>query len=97
LDTTIRNSVDQDLAAMKGFLEIKDGNANWGYDRDDDDENFIVSRIMRVFLISDAQGNVVQSSNIYASIGEDKPEEVRASLRYYLERTQEPASTREPI
>jgi methyl-accepting chemotaxis protein len=81
LDTTIRNSVDQDFAAMKGYLEIKDGYTHWNYDRDDDDEQFIVSRIMRVFMIANAEGELVQSSDTYASIGEDKPEEVRAALR----------------
>ena len=81
LDTTIRSSMDQDFAAMKGFLDIKNGSLDWNYDRDDDDEQFIVSRIMRVFMVSDAQGEVVQSSDTYASIGEDKPDEVRAALR----------------
>ena len=31
--------MDQELAAMKGYLEIKNGCPNWNYDRDDDDEN----------------------------------------------------------
>jgi heavy metal sensor kinase len=81
LDQNIRDGLDQEWAAMKGFLEIKNDRPHWIYDAEDPDENYIVSRLMRVYLLTDAQGDVMQLSEIYASLGEDKPDEVRAALR----------------
>ena len=81
LDRNIRDNLDQEWAAMKGFLEIKNGQPIWNYDYEDEDENYIVSRLMRVYMLADARGEVVQSSDLYASLGEDTPGEVRAALR----------------
>jgi heavy metal sensor kinase len=81
LKENIRDNLNQEWAAMKGFLQIKKGTPEWFYDREDPDENYIVSRLMRVYLLTDAQGSVLQSSDIYASLGEDTPDEVRAALR----------------
>jgi heavy metal sensor kinase len=36
---------------------------------------------MRVYLLADAQGTVMQLSEIYSSLGEDSPDEIRAALR----------------
>jgi heavy metal sensor kinase len=81
LNENIRDNINQEWAAMKGFLEIKNGMHEWKYDRDDPDENAIVSQLMTVYLLSDAQGQVMQSSDIYAAMGEDTPDEVRSAIR----------------
>jgi len=38
LDQNIRDGLDQEWAAMKGFLQIKNGQPDWDYDRDDEDD-----------------------------------------------------------
>ena len=81
LTQNIRDNIDQEWAAMKGFLQIKNGMPEWFYDREDPDENFIVARLQQLYLLTDAQGSVLQSSDLYASLGEDTPDEVRAVLR----------------
>jgi len=81
LTQNVRDNIDQEWAAMKGFLQIKNGMPEWSYDRDDPDENFIVARLRQMYLLTDAQGSVLQSSDLYASLGEDTPDEVRAVLR----------------
>jgi heavy metal sensor kinase len=81
LNANIRDSIDQEWVAMKGFLQIKNGSEEWIYDRDDPDEDYIVRRLQRMYLLTDAQGSVKQSSDLYASLGEDTPDEVRAALR----------------
>jgi heavy metal sensor kinase len=80
LNDNIRDNINQEWAAMKGFLQIKNGQHEWEYDRDDEDENGIVSQLKTVFLLTDAQGNVMLSSNLYVELGEDTPDEVRAAL-----------------
>ena len=81
LDKNIRDNLDQEWAAMKGFLQIKNGEPEWIYDPEDPDENYIVSRLQRVYLLTDAKGKNLQWSDIYLSIGQDTPDEVRAALR----------------
>jgi hypothetical protein len=81
LDNNIRDVLNQDWAALRGYLRIEKGEPKWFYDRDDTDENYIVSRLKRVYLITDARGTVLEGSEAYAELGEDTPDEVRATLR----------------
>jgi heavy metal sensor kinase len=81
LEKSIRDNLDQEWAAMKGFLQIKNGTPEWTYDREDPDETYIVTRLQRVYLLTDAEGEVVQSSVLYDEIGEDTAQEVKAALR----------------
>lgn len=81
LDNNIRDILDQDWAAMRGYLRIEKGIPHWFYDKDDTDENYIVSRLQRVYLITDARGTVLDGSEAYAELGEDTPDDVRATLR----------------
>ena len=80
LNDNIRDNINQEWAAMKGFLQIKNGMPEWDYDRDDPDENLIVSQLMSVYLLTDEHGSVLQSSDLYEELGEDTPDEVRAAL-----------------
>jgi heavy metal sensor kinase len=80
LTSSTKDNLDQEWAAMKGFLRIVNGKPQWFYDQEDLDETYIVSRIRRVYLITNAYGSVLQSSDTYASFGEDTPDEVRAAL-----------------
>jgi hypothetical protein len=80
LNQNIRQNLDQEWAAMKGFLRIKEDSPKWFYDRADPNETYAVSRLQRVYLLTTAQGSVLQSSDTYASLGEDTPDEVRTVL-----------------
>jgi heavy metal sensor kinase len=80
LNSSIKDNIDQEWAAMKGFLRIVNGKPDWFYDRDDPDETYIVSRMKRVYLLTNAYGSVLDRSDLYASLGEDTPDEVRAAL-----------------
>jgi len=80
LTQNVRDNIDQEWAAMKGFLQIKNGMPEWSYDREDPDENFIVARLQQLYLLTDAQGSVLQSSDLYSTLARDTPDEVRAVL-----------------
>jgi heavy metal sensor kinase len=88
LDTQIRDGVEQEWAAVKGYLRIENDKPIWYYDRDDPDETFIVERLRRVYVVADAQGRVLadtqgshQISEAYESIGRDSPAHIAAVLR----------------
>ena len=61
LDAQIRDGLEQEWAAAKGYLHIEERSAASGiYDRNDPDESFIVERLRRVYMLADAQGTVLE-------------------------------------
>ncbi|MCS7041648.1 MAG: heavy metal sensor histidine kinase [Bryobacteraceae bacterium] len=72
--------LDGEWHALKGFLRARDTELVWAYDPEHPEEAFTVDRLRRVFLLTDPQGEVVEMSNGYASIGRESPETVRRVL-----------------
>jgi heavy metal sensor kinase len=82
----VQDTLEQEWAAMKGYLRIeKDPDlgkfaAAWYYDDEDPDETTIVLDIQKVYVITDAEGNVVlnavtkapEISTAYENIGLNK-------------------------
>jgi len=85
LDTQVRDGLEQEWAAAKGYLRIEKGRdgvrATWYYDHFDPDESFIVGRIQRVYMLADANGSVMEISEAYKSIGADTPAQIAAVIR----------------
>ena len=77
----LRENINQEWAVLKGFLRIHNGMPEWFYDREDPDENFIVARLQRVYLLTDRRGSVLQVSDLYSTLAGDTPDEVRAVIR----------------
>src|SRR5262249_55495184 len=73
LDKGLRDTVTNEWAALKGVLQIKNGMAEWNYDRDDPDEARVADRLKRVFLLADAHGSVLQMSDTYAELDQNDP------------------------
>jgi heavy metal sensor kinase len=69
-------TVSSDWEAVKLYLHIKNEYPVWQADLTDPEEGFIVERLRRVYFLADAEGNVVQNSEIYKSIGFNSPEEI---------------------
>jgi heavy metal sensor kinase len=91
LNAEAHDVLDQEWAAMKGYLRIErlptHGHAppvwkpDWEFDPNDPDEDFIVERLKRVYVLTDASGKMMEISTIYQSIGIDSPAEVQATIR----------------
>ena len=91
LDSEAHDVLDQEWAAMKGYLRIERvpmrGHVPpvwrevWEFDKNDPDEDFIVERLRRVYLLTDAKGSVMQVSSIYQSIGIESPQEIQAAIK----------------
>ena len=73
-------TVSSDWEAVKLYLHIKNEYPVWQADLTDPEEGYIVERLRRVYLLADSNGNVVQNSDTYQSIGFDSPEEIRRIL-----------------
>lgn len=80
LDLQSHDLLDQEWAAMKGYLRIETKQPIWFFDRNDPDENFIVERVRRVYLLADAEGKPMEWSALYQSIGFDSPSGIRAVI-----------------
>ncbi|MCS7024941.1 MAG: heavy metal sensor histidine kinase [Bryobacteraceae bacterium] len=80
LDNQVRDLLNEEWAAVKGYLIIHRGEAWWQYDDEDPEEAFIVERMRRVYLVASADGKVLDASTIYKDLGLNSPEEIRAAL-----------------
>lgn len=76
----MENVLDEEWGAAKGYLRTGPEGPNWFYDEKDPDESFTVRRLQRVYMLADTQGNQLQYSDIYKSLGIDTPAEIRAVL-----------------
>jgi heavy metal sensor kinase len=81
LDQQARDVLEQRFQAVKGYLRIEGGKANWYGDNEDPDEATIVANMKRVYVLTDANGTVVDGSPAYQSLGMDTPDEVRAAIK----------------
>ena len=84
LDQQVHDVLEQEWAAIKGYLKIERGQINWYYDPEDPDESFIVERMKQVFLMTDAEGHNLGASTQYQQLGVDPPAEVQARVRESL-------------
>jgi heavy metal sensor kinase len=71
----LKATVDADWGAIVGYLHIDKFRPEWVYDRGDPDEAYTVERLRRVYLLTDADGNVLENSTIYNSIGTEIAED----------------------
>jgi heavy metal sensor kinase len=98
LDDQAENLVNQEWAAMKGYLRIEKNpqdqktEAFWYYDTDDPDESRIVLNIQRVYFIADSNGKLIHEghsgddavSTEYEDMGVDRPAVVQQEMRTAL-------------
>jgi heavy metal sensor kinase len=75
-EVDVQTTVDADWGATVGYLHIDNERPEWVYDRTDPDEAYTVERLRHVYLLTDANGNLLESSTIYESIGTDTPQTV---------------------
>lgn len=77
----MENVLEEEWGAAKGYLRTGPEGPNWFYDEKDPDESFTVRRVQRVYMLADTQGNKLQDSAIYDSLGIDPPAEIRSILQ----------------
>jgi heavy metal sensor kinase len=82
VETTVQGLLDEEWAALKGFLVIDtQGHLIWNYDPTDKEESLIVERLRQVYMIADSKGEVLENSNVYLELGFESPAEIQRVLR----------------
>jgi heavy metal sensor kinase len=86
LDLQAHDDLEQNWAVVKAYLRIDNdpGQTNyhpvWNYDNDDADEKSAVAGVQKVYVIADAQGQVLKGES-YETLGLDKLNEIRSILQ----------------
>jgi heavy metal sensor kinase len=71
-----RALLEEQWGAAKGYLRFEHQRPFWAADSTDPEEAYIVERLRHVYLLTDSNGNVLQSSVTYDSIAAYSPEEI---------------------
>jgi heavy metal sensor kinase len=80
MDGETRATLEEEWGAAKGYLHLEKGRPIWVADSTDPEEAYIVERLRHVYVLTDANGNVLEHSQTYDSIGVDSPQEIRRIL-----------------
>lgn len=90
LDNQIRDILDEEWYAVKGYLIIHRSEPEWRYDPEDQEEELIVKRMQQVFFLADAKGKNITASDMFQDLGLLPENEVVAALEskqpYWLEK-----------
>jgi heavy metal sensor kinase len=82
LEAQAQDVLNQEWAAMKGYLQIKQGQWKWEYDPTDPDEAKIVEGIRGgIYLFADAQGKPIEFSTDYQELGIDSPAQIQRVIQ----------------
>ncbi len=76
----VEDVLDEEWGAVKGYLRFGPVGAEWNYDKFDPEEDFIVARLKRVWLLADAAGNPLQY-NGYDALGFDSKDYIKAIIK----------------
>jgi heavy metal sensor kinase len=86
----VRTTVEADWGATVGYLHFDNERPEWIFDRTDPDEAYTVERLRHIYLLTDENGIVLESSTIYDSIGTDKVQTREMIQRVLKEPTRNP-------
>src|SRR5260370_16989952 len=80
--TQTQDLLKDDWDAVKGYLRLggPDGK-RWFFDNYDPEEDFIVRRLTRVYLLADSEGHPLEYSEISQSMSVDDPAYIKSILR----------------
>ena len=76
-DSQARDILEQEWGTAKGYLRVEHGKANWYVDIHDPDEYAVGARLRQVFLLADMQGNIIQHSAEFDTLGLNSASDIR--------------------
>jgi heavy metal sensor kinase len=80
LEGDIQALLDDDWGSVKGWVNIVNERPVWA-EPSDEDETRIVAQLKQVYFIADANGNALEDSDTYRSIGFDSLSDIQRVLR----------------
>lgn len=80
IEARTRELIEEEWRAVRGFLRIERGQANWTFDPRELDDASYVERLRKLILITDRDGSVLEVSNGYRAFGVETPVEIQQIL-----------------
>ncbi|HYO82139.1 MAG TPA: heavy metal sensor histidine kinase [Bryobacteraceae bacterium] len=87
-DEQLHNILSEEWGAVRGYLRIEPPKrrqtkvvVDWYYDRNDPEEAIIVDRLRQLYILADADGNVLERGDQYQRVANETPESIRAAIR----------------
>lgn len=80
-DSQVAETLREEFFVAKSYIRTTDHGPDWFHDPLDPDESYTVEQLRHVYMIADPQGHPMQWSEIYRSLGFDRPDEIRAILK----------------
>lgn len=81
MNGNVQALLEEEWGAAKGYLRIENQRPMWVADSTDPEEAYIVERLRHVYLLTDANGYLLEHSETYDSLGIDSPSEIERILR----------------
>ena len=82
LERRMREVVEEEWGAIKGYLRIERDISIWMYDSVDPEEAAIVEKLRRSFLlVTNLNGKIIEVSNSYRTLGVETPKEISQLLQ----------------
>jgi hypothetical protein len=75
------SALEADWGATQGYLRLEHQVPVWSYDHRNPDEAYTVERLRHIYLLANEDGNPLEYSTIYDSMGVDAPQAIQSLLR----------------
>jgi heavy metal sensor kinase len=80
-ESQVTETLREEFGLAKSYIRTTDHGPDWFHDPNDPDESYTVEQLRHVYMLADPQGHALQWSEIYRSIGFEKPDEIRSILK----------------
>ena len=80
-DSQVSETLREEFGLAKSYIITTDHGPDWFHDPGNPDESYTVEQLRHVYMLADQQGHPFEWSEIYRSLGFDKPDEIRAILK----------------
>ncbi len=81
IESTVERLLDEEWAALKGFIQIdKKGALRWTHDPSDREETAIVQRLRFLYMVANRTGEVIESSDNFRDLGFESPATIVSAL-----------------
>lgn len=81
LEARSRDVLEEEWGAVKGYLRFEKNRPVWFFDKEDPEEAAIVDRLRRIYLLTEADGTILEVSPAYRILGIDSNEDIQRVLK----------------
>lgn len=82
IDRELRDVLDEEYSAVKGYMRIENRYPSWSFERYDPEEQEIVERISKgAYMVADRDGTILKTSETYKTLSPEQPRQIQEFIR----------------